>query len=262
MLWRSPYIGLSLSLVLHLLFWALVLFFPQPEQKENISIDIFVPEVQHTQKQIVIRDQKLPENLKKEHSIDPWRFLSEKTQSVQEQTRALQSGLTKNRSKISVNKIKIPSAKEFQNEIDPGISTFGNDLPIDVKIGQITALNTDRYLFYSYFARAEELLRHEWEPMVIQTIERPPIELAGSIHNKFTSIVEIWFYPNGKYHSSHLLKSSGVKALDYAATESFRLVQMIPNPPKERIEKDGLVRFEWSLTVLYNPKVLAKEQKE
>lgn len=275
LVWR----GFYLSIALHLLILAILALLPKPIRHENVSIDfINVPTKQQPKfTKTIVRDQLLPDSMKKEQSQDPWRFLSEKTQSVKEQTRALQSGMTKNRSSsantqkqqkvekpqkmadLLPGKISIPTPKQYQSESEKGISTFGNDLPVDIKVGEITALNTDRYLFYSYFARAEELLRHEWEPMVTTTLERPPASLQASIHRRFTSVVEIWFYPGGKYHSSHLMKPSGVAELDRAAVESFRLVGMIPNPPKERIEKDGLVRFQWSLTVEYSPKVLVHQ---
>lgn len=274
LVWR----GFYLSIALHLLILAILALLPKPVRHENVSIDF----VQTTQKpkfsKTIVRDQLLPDSMKKEHSQDPWRFLSEKTQSVKEQTRAIQNGLTKNRTNAESSpkqkptpakqqkledllpgKIAIPTARQFQNETEKGISTFGNDIPVDIKVGEITALNTDRYLFYSYFARAEELLRNEWEPMVSMTLEKPPTSLQSSIHRRFTSVLEVWFYPNGKFHSSHLLKPSGVAEFDRAATESFRIVGMIPNPPKERIEKDGLVRFQWSLTVEYSPKVLVRQ---
>lgn len=272
LVWR----GFYLSIALHLLILAMLALLPKPVHHENVSIDFVEAPRRAKLAKTFVRDQLLPDRMKKEQSQDPWRFLSEKTQSVKEQTRALQSGMTKNRSSSATvqkqknekpqkmadllpGKISIPTPKQYQSEAEKGISTFGNDLPVDIKVGEITALNTDRYLFYSYFARAEELLRNEWEPMVTTTLERPPASLQTSIHRRFTSVVEIWFYPSGKYHSSHLMKPSGVAELDRAAVESFRLVGMIPNPPKERIEKDGLVRFQWSLTVEYNPKVLVHQ---
>jgi len=274
LVWR----GFYLSIAVHLVLIALLALVPKPVQKENVVID-FISSAQEKKPKptrLIVRDHLLPDNMKKDYSQDPWRFLSEKTQSVKEQMRALENGMTKNRSAsrkqnqiiqqknqnlddLLPGKIQVPSAKEFQINTDRGISTFGNDLPIEVKVGNITALNTDRYLFYSFFGRAEELIRHEWEPMVSSVLAKPPPSLQVSVHRKFTTVVEIWFHPDGKFHSAHLMKPSGIQEFDHAAVESFSLVKMIPNPPKERVEKDGLVRFQWSMTVEYNPKVLVRQ---
>ena len=139
-----------------------------------------------------------------------------------------------------------------------GVSTIGNQLPYSIKIGDITALNNDRYLFYSYYARAEELLRNQWEPMLGGLMERPPPRLLTATRNNYTTIVEAWFKPNGEVHSVHVLKESGIPDFDRAASEAFRRAAMIPNPPKEKIERDGIVRIKWTFTVSFDPRALVR----
>lgn len=281
--------GFLLSLIFHLFLVLLMQVLPAPYyEPKSVTIDIIEkPQASSHFKtpQNIVRDATIPDRLKAEDSQDPLRFLSEKTQRVKEQVRALQSGLTKNRGSRSVNSQEalpksqaqttgagrrgiqqfLPGTKLIPkptSEVDAnesGASTFGNILDENVKVGSVTALNTDRYLYYSYFARAEELLRNEWEPQILQVYDYPPSELRGSSQRRFTTVLEVWFLPSGEYHSTHILKPSGVKAFDMAATESFRRVRMIPNPPRERIEADGLIRFKWSLTVEYNPKVLVRQ---
>lgn len=139
-----------------------------------------------------------------------------------------------------------------------GVSTIGNQLPDSIKIGDITALNNDRYLFYSYYARAEELLRNQWEPMLGGLMERPPPRLLTATRNNYTTIVEAWFKANGEVHSVHVLKESGIPDFDRAASEAFRRAAMIPNPPKEKIERDGIVRIKWTFTVSFDPRALVR----
>jgi hypothetical protein len=265
--------GLIFSLGFHFLLLAVLALLPQQHPSETVAIELITPPPSQKARQ-VIRRHAIPEDLQSESSKDPWRFLSERNQQVREQMRALQSGLTKNRSQTNREKtvktpkqlghllpspIHIPTPQEFAAEQEKGISTFGNDLPTEIKIGSMTALNTERYLYYSYFARAEELLRHEWEPKILQIIQHPPPQITTSVHRTFTTELEVWFYPDGRYHSAHIMKPSGVVELDRAASESFRLVKMIPNPPREKVEKDGLVRFKWGMSVEYDPKVLVRQ---
>ena len=43
-------------------------------------------------------------------------------------------------------------------------------MPKEITVGSFTALNTDRYLYYSFYARIEELIRFRWESAVRQAM--------------------------------------------------------------------------------------------
>lgn len=49
---------------------------------------------------------------------------------------------------------------------EKGFSTSGESMPDDVKFGDFTALNTDRHLYYTFYARIEEGIRPRWESYV------------------------------------------------------------------------------------------------
>jgi hypothetical protein len=144
-------------------------------------------------------------------------------------------------------------------DLQTGFSTLAEDLPSDIKVGSITAVDTERYLYYSYFSRAQEMLWNEWAPMVQSLLSQPPSSLRMSSQNQFTTFLEVWFYPNGQVHSTHLMKPSGIPEFDYVASTSFKRIGLIPNPPREKIDPDGLIRFKWALTVEYDPKVLVRK---
>jgi len=120
------------------------------------------------------------------------RFLSQNKQRVKEETKAAASGLTENKSnntakanpqekqqqkpqlqndeKDGYRQVDITKELQEMNQLNRGVSTLGNSLPTDVKIGSFTALNTDRYLYYSFYARIEELIRFRWETRITQAI--------------------------------------------------------------------------------------------
>lgn len=267
--------------MVHLLFrWGLDYIPVPPPPQPVMEFQVLENQKSKDLEKQIVRNSVIPEKLKTDQTNDPLRFLAEKVQRVKEQLKAKQSGLTQNRSetiegkknlktypqkpKISdfaPDQIRLPSlSPDHQpNNQEKGISTLSDDISDDVKVGSITALNTDQYLYYSFFSRSGELLYNEWAPRVQNVLENPPSQLKSSIHDRFTSVIEVWFKPNGEFHSAHLLKYSGIDLFDQIALDSFKKVKMFPNPPKERIEKDGLIRFKWQLSVHYNPKVLVRQ---
>ena len=58
------------------------------------------------------------------------------------------------------------TSRELLMPADPrrlsGVSMSGERLPEDVRIGNFTALNTDRFVYYTFYARVEEQIRHRW----------------------------------------------------------------------------------------------------
>ncbi len=142
-------------------------------------------------------------------------------------------------------------------KLDRGLSTIGEALPREVEVGSFTALNTDRYLYYSFFSRIEELIRFNWENMVRQSIDRtPPDRFKTNISGIWNTQLEIWLKPNGEFHSAHLLKESGFRGFDQAAVMSFAQARLFPNPPKEMVEEDGYIHLKYYFQVHYEPKVL------
>lgn len=278
------------SILVHVAIIVLLLIMPTPKPPEApLNFEILDSSKTSNMAKQMIRQQDLPDNMLTKTEEERLRFLSEKTQRVKEEMRALRNGLTKNRSpapapqqrpqkaqsqtqaerdldrngfdRFLPNKIPIPTPQQVENNDNQerGFSTLSEDLPNDIHVGDITAVDTDHYLFYTYFARAEELLWNEWAPMIQSIMSSPPPSLRASSQTRFTTILEAWFYPSGQVHSVHLLKPSGVPELDYAASTSFKRVGMIPNPPREKIDPDGLIRFKWNLSVEYNPKVLVRQ---
>lgn len=282
-----------LSLLIHFTFVVGSRLVPPslPVAKETIEFKVLNSKSDRKTKMIVRADD-VPKYNESTTSDDPLTFLSEKTQRVKEQLRAIKSGLTKNRSntvasqqqktdngadksnssakndpsglKQFVPQMKTGLAQQARQqnrnwEPESGFSTVSNALPDQIKVGDITSLNTDRYLFYSYYARAEELYRNQWEPLLDAMVYNPPPRLLSVPRNKYTTVVEAWFKPSGEVHSVYVLKESGVPEFDRAAAEAFRRTGMIPNPPKEKIDPDGYIRIKWGLTVNFDPRALVRK---
>lgn len=133
-----------------------------------------------------------------------------------------------------------------------GESTVGESLPSDIKFGSLTALNTDRYVHYSFYARFEELFRHRWVKYVrsalfnYQTHER---RTRGE--QSWTTRLEIVLDRQGHFQRGILHEGCGLKALDAAPVEAMQEVRQVPNPPAEMVQKDGTVRLMYEFDVQF-----------
>jgi TonB family protein len=274
--------ALLLSLAVHFLLVLFIQFMPVPAEQKKDIVEFEIkppsrPQLSQNEKKVLAAE--IPENLKVKESEDKLKFLSDKFQRVKEQTQAKINGLTKNRAPTpqaqpqtqTANDTPLrkldpfatgpglrprPQAKNFQAE--GGVSTNSGDLDDRIKTGAVTALNTDRYLYYSFFSRATELIYYRWDSAVQAAIPAVSARMAGRGSNdKWTTLVEIWLKPDGEFHSAHVMKESGIPEFDQVATNAFRQARFFPNPPKELVEEDGFIRLKWGLTVYFDPKVLA-----
>jgi hypothetical protein len=146
---------------------------------------------------------------------------------------------------------------DVKKELAKGISTSNQILNRDdIKFGNFTAMNTDRYLFYSFFSRIEDRIRSPWEDQVEQAMSQYRAKLISQIRSNWVTEIEINLKPNGEFHSAHVLKESGIKGFDEATIKPFVEAQIFPNPPKELIKPDGLIHLIYSFNVVYDPKGL------
>lgn len=257
------------------------------------EVDIVSPHEQKNKKpeQQVVRQAFTPDQLKAPEDDSLARFLSEQKQRVKKESRAALNGMTQNSQgrtpqqrpsdqqaatansaqkpldKNSGSREKRNLAKEGfetwtpegapqarRNQPGGGPSTLGESLPTDVSVGSFTALNTDRYTYYTFYARIEEMVRFRWESRVIaaiQSFDRPTaIGLGGKA---WVTSAEFLLKPDGHLASALIMKESGVKRFDAAAVGAFREAAMFPNPPQELVQDDGYIHLKYSFTVNYNP---------
>jgi TonB family protein len=60
------------------------------------------------------------------------------------------------------------------------------------------------------------------------------------------TVLRVHLNPDGKLVSSNLVQSCGVDFLDDEATEAFRKASPFPNVPKELLESDGQIHFNFA----------------
>lgn len=292
--------ALTLSLIVHFLL-VLILdkgapYF-EPKHADITTVDLVEkpaeekkPEKSKKDKESrqVVRQALAPKQELKEDDTDLARFLSADKQRVRKEMQAAASGMTQNREagqkqeSEAKEKKAAPqdprkdspknhdpdgldiakNLKEYAQSLEDAPSTVGDALPQDVSIGSFTALNTDRYVFYSFFARIEDLVRFRWESRVraaVDSFDRNYILSVVGRRNWITS-VDIWLTKDGRYHSAHILKESGISRFDQAAILAFKEAGMFPNPPQEMVEDDGFIHLKYSFNVSFKPSAVVQSE--
>lgn len=269
-------------LILAAVFLAPLLITPPAEAPIEVSIISPVPtNTKKVREQSVVRQALIPDRMKVPEDETLARFLSEQKQRVKQETQAANNGMTENRSNLSTTnsekksqqkKVTRPEespdkdgyrnvdiSRELQemNRLNDGVSTVGQALPNDVRIGSFTALNTDRYLFYTFYARIEESIRFRWESRVEQAIRSlGPAAMVNLGNRDWVTNVEFLLDSDGYVKKALIMKESGVVAFDSSAVRAFQEAAVFPNPPQEMIQEDGFIHLKFSFTVNFRPPTL------
>lgn len=257
---------LIFSLFVHVALVSLLDKVPD-NRKEQVPIEV---QYEPAQSRSVVRETET-RDIKETEKERKARFLSEREKRFKEESRARNSGISQNAGggapkpptpeKQKENEGPGPNkvAKQFQpspNSImppGPGVgprAAVGEKLPDDVKFGSFNALNSDRFLFYSFFARIEERIRPRWEMSVKSVLqETNPILLK---RKEWLTVVEVILDKSGKFQRAILHQKSGIEGLDVAAVEAFRAGSPFQNPPREMVKEDGRIHLQYSISVSAN----------
>lgn len=244
-----------------------------PRLSKTVEVDLVEKPPEKRSKPIPIRFADAPKELI-DDSIEALKkkseLLSEKLQRVKKEMRASLVGMTKNsqlqKRQLSKNnaqasqKVEIPdlnanpqesmeAKKEMEasqnNPLDLSPSTFGNQLNKKLEVGQFTALNTDRHLFYSFYSRIEEMIRPPWEQQVSQESQRHNTQQTTRPRGGWATRIDVLLDPDGKLKKVVLLKSSGIEGYDRAAIDAFQRAGFFPHPPKEIVNADGVILLKY-----------------
>lgn len=140
-----------------------------------------------------------------------------------------------------------------------GQSSIAEYIP-NVDEGAFTALNTDQFTYYAFFARMNEQVRNRWVAMIRDYMDRLSREKqAGLASRDRQTHIEIILTPGGEFHSSKVHNSSGDGQLDQTTIAAFKKAAPFLNPPKEMVEDDGLIHLRYGFMVRFRPPALGQE---
>lgn len=299
--------AIAASFLLHALsLWCLNLIPAtvfMPEDAVDHFVEFVEPEdakpIQDREKEkLIVRKHSVPAEMLRPDDPEVKRFSSDKRQTVLEETRASESGLTQNRADTFVNRdqlgaiipekfglakkrgthtftsddgadsdiavssregdgrnqqrsLPLPSLTRFG--LEAGRSTFGNSAP-NVRIGEMTALNTDQLLYYSYYERMQEMIYNPWVKYVKAVLYSYAQKNASTGDEVWLTHLEIILDKQGNFVKALVHQGSGLQGLDLAAVHAFKEAKQIPHPPQEMVQDDGTIRIQYAFEVYASPR--------
>jgi len=265
----------TLSLVLHLLLLGLLWVWRADvgalTETQPVQIVYRDTKPDKSSEKTFIRDLEVPDNLKFEDPVET-QFASKERNRVLLETRARETGITKNRRQgprflmeeqkpwdrqldrqkaVDEDGFHVFNPKQEMQDFDTGESTISVRLPDSIAVGSFTALNTDRHLYYSFYARLEDMIYLRWADLIKRAIDSYPLDfrrrkLAGRSHR--TDLV-VLLKPNGEFHRAEIHTASGVERFDISPALAFQDARIFPNPPPEMIREDGFIHISYSFVV-------------
>lgn len=295
----KSYYALIVSIILHVLFfWGageLASQFEKPVHSQPIEIEVREDD-RKSEPRLIVRDILTPQEevIDDEKTT---RLLSRETRRYQKEQVAKEIGQTQNQptSPGSTNKDrrqelekKLTQLEKLSQEVIAAIQkerenapeaqakndsdqsdnplmikgyrpSTVNDPLTNIPLGSFTALNTDRYLFYSFFERIEDRIRHRWVSRIRNAINSPmQIPTNGRDREVWTTELEVQLDSKGNFVRAEVHKSSGIEKFDYATIDAFREGAPIPNPPVGIIDEDGYIYLQYAFNVYWKPSPYAR----
>lgn len=115
-----------------------------------------------------------------------------------------------------------------------------------LKEGEVTALNTKEYVYYSYFRRIRVQLDRAWRPILrsqLVKLIKKGRKVAEDMD--YTTRTVVTLNQIGKVIRVQVIEESGARDLDDAAIKAFNRAGPFPNPPKALVESNGLFQIRW-----------------
>lgn len=136
----------------------------------------------------------------------------------------------------------MPTPEMLQRAIGKGGGSM--DYLKDVDDGDATALNSKKWKHAPFFNRVKRAVAEEWHPELVYVRHDPNGNVYG-VKDRVT-VLRIHLMPDGKLAAWTVLQSSGVDFLDDEAIDAFKKAAPFPNPPKELVEADGEIHFNFA----------------
>lgn len=259
-------VALFLSLLFHLSQLGLISVWPvrstsQFETDAPIEFEVVETDEKPEQKEKPI--VKTVKNKDQAAINDPADFFSEETNRTTAQTRAREYGRFQ-----SGTGTEQPRQQQNQNNdlkpVHPAFDTSGNQfrqqlnmpsqseyrLPSDIQMGSATNLNTDAHIYGSFYNRVTDLFYIRWTQKLNSTWERLSLDTKRNLSGRtWSTEVEILLDSSGKYQRGLVMKKSGFPPFDNAAIFGFQDAGFFPNPPRAKVESDGLIRLRYRISV-------------
>lgn len=110
--------------------------------------------------------------------------------------------------------------------------------------GDTTALNSKKWKNAPFFNRVKRAVAEEWHPEMVYVQHDPNGNVYG-VKDRVT-VLRIHLSPNGKLAGWTMMQSSGIDFLDDEAIDAFKKASPFLNPPKDLVDEDGKIHFNFA----------------
>lgn len=222
-------------------------------EKLEDKVRLLSKTTQRTRAEQVARQKGQTRNLNQEQKINPQ--IDQVTEKQAWDPPSIDGAgevLTKTKKEITK---KDSSTKQFQVHL--GQSAISEYIP-EVREGSFTSLNTDQFLFYTFYARINEQIRNRWVQNLSDFSNSYPPQVLDQLsrRNQIT-VVEVLLTRDGNYVKSFIHRKSDHPGLDQAVVRSFTQAQPFNNPPLEILSEDGLIHLHYSFHLQWRPRSMA-----
>ena len=137
----------------------------------------------------------------------------------------------------------------YLNGSDAVLMSPSNDFLEDVKKGNETYLNTQKFAYAAYFNKLKQAISRNWSPNTAMIVNDPTGKMYGR-KTRFTRL-KVFISDKGKLVKAKVIVSSGVDFLDREAINAFKMAAPFAPPPEILLNKDRQleIRFGFILEV-------------
>lgn len=128
-------------------------------------------------------------------------------------------------------------------------------MPPGVRLGNITALNTDQHRYYSFNRRLLSRFVPLWGARVRQAVYQWVEQNdSPSVSKSWVTNVEVIMDPSGEIIDVQPFRLSGLWPIDNASIDSFKEIRKVPNPPSDMVDDNGYIHLQFQTEVLWIPR--------
>jgi TonB family protein len=137
----------------------------------------------------------------------------------------------------------------YLNGSDAVLMSPSNDFLEDVKKGNETYLNTQKFAYAAYFNKIKQAISRNWSPNTAMIVNDP----TGRMYPRKTRFtrLKVFISDKGKLVKAKVIVSSGVDFLDREAINAFKMAAPFAPPPEILLNEDRQleIRFGFILEV-------------
>ena len=135
----------------------------------------------------------------------------------------------------------------YLNGSDAVLMSPSNDFLEDIKKGNETYLNTQKFAYAAYFNKIKQAISRNWSPGTAIIVNDPTGKMYGR-KDRFTKL-QVFISAKGKLVKAKVITSCGVDFLDREAINAFKMAAPFAPPPEVLLNEDKQLEIRFGFMV-------------